>query len=371
MIKLKLRWIIPLCVGMVLVGAAKTGLLPLGKGQEQQAVAAPVVSVTVDTVKSVTKLPKLVLTGTLEGETSAAISAKIGGRIEQVLVEDGQPVVAGQPLIRLESLEAANAVRVAEEAVRRAEVNFDNVQTDFERYQQLYNQSAISRQQLDSADMRLKVARADVASAYASLSSAQQQYSYTVIVAPVGGVTANKYATLGQVVAAGTTLLTVENIASVYAVVNIEQQDMASIVSGLPAEVTVDTYAGLIFRGAVEIINPAAATSNRMFRVKVKVDNSQGKLRPGMFVKVRLITGQEQTVLSVTQAALFQKNGLYYVYVAENGKAIRHQVDAKQVLDGGRMEITGLPESTPVIITNVNKLKDGDAVSVARSGEQI
>lgn len=361
-----LWWIIPICLGLALLGAGKTGLLPFGKGQEPQAIAAAAIAVTVDPVKTVTKLPQLALTGTLEGETSAVISAKIGGRIEQVLIEDGRSVIAGQPLIRLESLEAANAVRVAEETVRRAEVSFDNAQTDFERYQQLYSQSAISRQQLDSADLRLKVARADVASAYASLSSSQQQAGYTVIAAPVDGVAANKAATVGQVIAAGTPLLTVENITFVYAVINIEQQDMGSIVPGLPAEVTVDTYGGQIFPGAVEIINPAAAASNRMFRVKVKVDNSQGKLRPGMFVKVRLVTGQEQQVLSVAQAALFQKNGLYYVYVADNGKAVRRQVEAKQVLDGSRMEISGLAENTPVIITNVNKLKDGDAVSIAR-----
>lgn len=350
---------------IALILAVQKGIIPVGQAQKE-APAASALAVTVAEASMRGKVPKITLTGSIEGETSATVSAKIAGRIEQVLVQDGQRVTAGQPLVTLESVELANAVRMAQDAVTRAQANYDNVQADYQRYLTLYQQNAISRQMLDSVETRLKVAQADLSSAYANLSSARQQYGYATVTAPVDGIVANKTATIGQVVAAGMQLLTVEDINNVYAVVNIEQKDMGAVRVGQTAEITVDAYPDRTFTGKVAVINPAAGTSSRMFRTKIAIDNAEGLLKPGMFVKVQLITGEEASVLTVPQAALFQKQGLYYVYVVDGDKAVRRQVEIGAPL-GDYIEIkSGLTAGQLVAITNVNKLKDGDAVFVAK-----
>ncbi|WP_425059336.1 Efflux pump periplasmic linker BepF [Sporomusa carbonis] len=358
-------WIMPVALAVAVTTAAQMGILTPGKAQKQ-AVSANITSVTVENAQMVNKVPKLSLTGSVEGETSAIISAKIAGRIEQILVEDGQPVSAGQPLVRLESVELANAVRSSSDAVQRAMANYENVEADYRRYQALYAQNAISKQTLDGAETKLKVAQADLSTAKAALSTAEQQYDYSVVTAPVSGVVANRAAVIGQVVAAGGPLMSVESIGEVYAVVNIEQKDLGVVKPGMAAEITVDAYPDKVFAGTIEIMNPAAAVANRMYRTKIKIDNRENLLKPGMFVKVSIVTGQPVPVLAVPQAAIFQKQGLYYVYVLENGKAARRQVEIGSVL-GDFIEIkTGLADQAQVITSNVNKLKDGDTVQVGK-----
>lgn len=360
-------WVVPVVLALVLVFAAKSYLLPVGKAaQTQKLPPGGAVSIATAAAGYSNKTPKLILTGSLEGQTSAAISAKIAGRIQEVTVEDGQSAKAGQILVTLESAELANSARISADGVKKARANYDNAKADYERYRTLYEKSAVSKQQLDSVETKLRVAEADLSSATASLSNAEQQYGNSVITAPVSGVVANKTATAGQVVSPGAVLMTVENIGQLYAVINIEQKDLGLVQPGQTAEIYVDTYPDKIFTGNVEIINPVAGSASRMFRTKVKLDNADGLLKPGMFVKVQLITGAETKVLTVPQSAVFQKQGLYYVYAIEDNKAVRRQVEIGEIA-GTAIEIkAGLQENQPVAINNVTKLKDGDIVDAAK-----
>ncbi|MCX7780763.1 MAG: efflux RND transporter periplasmic adaptor subunit [Negativicutes bacterium] len=358
-------WVVPVMLAVGLTVAAKSYFLPAGKAQNQLS-ENNAVSVTAAEVSYINKLPKLVLTGSLEAQTSAAISAKISGRIQEVLVEDGQMVRAGQPLVKLESAELANSARMANDTVRKAQASYDNAKADYDRYRALFEQNAVSRQQLDSIETKLRIAEADLSSATASASNAQQQYGHSVIFAPVSGVVANKTATIGQVVAPGVALMTVEDIGTLYAVVNIEQKDMGMVAIGQTAAIMVDTYPGKVFAGTVDTINPVAGLNSRMFRTKIKLDNADGLLKPGMFIKVELVTGAETKTLAVPQSAVFQKQGLAYVYAIENGKAVRRQVEVGEV-NGNNIEIkAGLQGKQLVAVNNVTKLKDGDAVAVTK-----
>lgn len=307
----------------------------------------------------------LSLNGSIEGKTSATISAKIAGKIEQVLVEEGQAVSVGDPLVRLESVELSNAVRTAEDALTKAEVNYDLANADYNRYQKLYSQGAVSQQQLDTAEAKLKSAQADLSSASVSRDNANQQLGYGVVTAPVDGVVANKTATVGQVVSSGTALMVVQDISQVQAVVNIEQKDLGQVKVGQMAEIKVDAYHDRVFTGLVDGMNPEADSGSRMFRTKIKVDNEDGALKAGMFAKIQLVTGEPIQVLSVPQSAVIQKKGLYYVFTLEDGKAVRHQIEIGQA-DHDSIQIkSGLQQGDQVIVSGVNQLKDNEAVKVA------
>lgn len=356
-------WVVPAVLAVALLLIVRSGILPFAKKTEAVS-GAHAISIAASTAQPLQAEPKLTLTGTVEGETSGIISAKIGGRIAAVLVEDGQFVQAGQPLLRLDQLEMGNAVRIAQDVLRRAQANYDNAASDYNRYRILYEQRAISEQQLEGFSTKLQIAAADLSSAQASLSNANEQYSYSVVVAPVSGVVANKTAVIGQVVAAGQQLMNVMDIGKVYAVVNVEQKDMGVLQAGMPAEVTVDAYPGKSFAGTVDIINPTAMTSNRVFRTKVKLDNGENALKPGMFVKVNIAVGAPVTVMAVPQNAVFQKQGVYYVFAVKDDKVLRQKVEVGRVL-GDAIEIKGgLDAQTLVATTNVNILKDGDTVTV-------
>jgi membrane fusion protein (multidrug efflux system) len=364
--KSKIKYgVIPLLVIIGIVYAVKSGMLPFGHAKES--VPPPTaVNITSQEVQYKKIAPKLMLTGSIEGETSAIISAKTGGRVAQVFVEDGQRVTAGQPLVRLENIELSNGASVAKEGVRKAQANYDNNVTEYNRYKILYEQKAVAKQQLDSIETKLKIAETELSSAYATLGNANKQLDDAVVVAPVSGVVANKSVVIGQVVSGGLSLMTVENIGQVYAVVNIEQKDMGVVKPGMAAEITVDSYQGQMFSGVIDIINPAAAASNRMYRTKIKLDNSDNRLKPGMFVKAGIVMGAEINALVVPQNAVFQKQGLYYVYVIQGDKVARQQIEIGQII-GDMIEVkTGVQEKALIATSNINTLKDGDTVAVER-----
>lgn len=356
-------WAIPVVLFIGLLVAFKSGAFSSEKNQ-QQAVNAGL-NVKVADAQYINAVPKLMLNGSIEGQTSATVSAKISGRIEQVMVSEGQQVKAGDPLAKLESVELANTVRTAGDAVTKAQVNYDLALTDYNRYQKLYSQGAVSQQQLDTAAAKLKIAEADLSTAVSSQSNAQQQYGYGILTAPVDGVVANVTATVGQVVSPGAALMVVQDINQVYAVVNIEQKDLALVKPGQKAEVNVDAYGERTFAGTVDLMNPEAGSGNRMFRTKVKIDNADGALKAGMFAKVQLATGDAVQTLVVPQAAVIQKQGLYYVFTIENDKAVRHQVEIGEVTGEVIQVKAGIEAGAKVAVTNVSQLKDGETVRIA------
>ncbi|MDF2874841.1 MAG: mdtA 3 [Sporomusa sp.] len=363
--RLKVKhWIVPLIllVGITLV--VRTGVFAGTKQQTNAAESA--LSVKAAQAEYMDVIPSLTLNGTLEGQTSATVSAKISGRIEEVLVQEGQQVKAGDPLVRMESVELANSARQAGDAVRKAQVGYELALNDFNRYQMLYDKGAVSEQQLDNARAKLKTAEADLSSAASNQSSAQQQYSYGVINSPVDGVIANKTATIGQVVSPGAALMVVQDINQVYAVINVEQKDLGRIKIGQKANVTVDAYAGKLFPGVVEVMNPEAGAASRMFRTKIKVDNTGGELKPGMFANIQLTTGDSAKVLTVPQAAVVQKQGLYYVFILENDKAVRRQIEIGDISSNTIAVKAGVQPGEQVITSSVNRIKDGDAVKVTQ-----
>ena len=360
----KMQWLIVgvLILGMIVI--SRYGLPSwLKSGSEQP--DGKRVSVTVEQVKPTNKVPKIQLTGSLEGLTSVLVSAKISGRVEQLLVEDGQPVKAGQPLVRMESVELANQVRIGSSTVQKAKASYDNALTDYKRYETLFSQNAVSKQLLDAKATALAVAEADYGAAVATLSSAREQYGYANVTATVDGVVANRNMSIGQVVAAGQTLMTLEDISSIYAVVNVEQKHIGLLQQGQQAEVTIDAYPGRAFTGTVEVINPVAGANTRTFRTKIKVPNTNGLLKPGMFAKAGIVTGKETATLAVPQSALVQSKGLFYVFLLEGEKVKRKQVETGEII-GDLIEVKGIEAGSPVITSNVNKLKDGDAVLVVK-----
>jgi RND family efflux transporter MFP subunit len=355
-------WIIPMVIILGVFVVFRSGAFSSGKTQLQANTTG--VNVKIAEAQLINTIPKLMLNGSIEGKTAATISAKLAGRIEQVLVQEGQHVKAGDALIKLESVELRNSVRTSQDAVTKAKANYDLAMMDYNRYQTLAAQGAISQQTLDTAEVKRQIAQADLSTAVNGQSDAQQQYAYGVITAPVDGVVANVTATVGQVVSPGAALMVVADIGQVYAVVNVEQKDLGMVKQGQPAEVTVDTYADKVFMGTVDTINPEAGSDNRMFRTKVKIDNSSGALKGGMFSKVQLATGDAVQILTIPQAAIIQKQGMYYVFTVANDKVTRHQVEVGATT-GDRIEIkSGLQSGDKLAVSNVSQLKDGDVVTI-------
>jgi RND family efflux transporter MFP subunit len=355
-------WLVPLAA-VLAFGFFKGGDI---WGQKKEAPKdIHIQTVAVKTVDKVKKENTLSLTGNLEALNEATVSAKTAGRVSQVTVENGAAVAAGQPLVLLEDQDAVNQLAINQAALKKAEANLTTARINFKRSKELFESKVISKKDYEAAETGLMLAEADVNSAAASVAGAEESLRNTTIISPLSGVVVNRNVNVGQVVSPGAPLMLVDDISSVYAVVNIEQQDLAKIKPGLPAEISVDAFSDRKFAGVVEIINPAASKSARVFETKIKVDNQEGFLKPGMFAKVEIKTGEVEEVAAVPQNALLSKQGQFFVYIAEGDTAKRQQVEIGQILDQFVEIKSGLSVGDTVIATNVNKLKDQDRIKIA------
>ena len=347
---------------LILALLAGTAVWRIYNAQQQADLSIQPLAVTVAAVRQIAKPNTLQLTGTVEGLTSAMISSRFAGKIDRVLAEEGQAVSEGAALLTLDTVEMANAVRIARNNVRQAEANFNTARADYQRYDSLFAKNAVTKQQLESAQARMITSRTEVDNAYANLDNAQKQIADGSILSPVAGVVANKAATIGQVVSPGTALMTVEQIDQVYVVIHVAQEGIAAAKPGGAATVAVDAYPDQLFEGAVAVINPVAGSESRMFRVKIKVDNPSQLLKPGMFARATLATGEPKAVLAVARTAIMVQKGLYYVYVAANGQAKKTLITTGDLI-GDLLEVkTGLKPGLSVVIDNLDKIKDGDAL---------
>ncbi|MCL6635165.1 MAG: efflux RND transporter periplasmic adaptor subunit [Peptococcaceae bacterium] len=355
-------WLVPL-LAVLAFGVYKEGDI---WGQKQA--PRPVEHVQTVGVKDVAtvKIEKVItLTGSLEAAGEAAISARVAGRVSRVLVENGTEVTTGQPLVLLEDTEFANQLAMNQSSLKKAEAGVAAARSNYERFKELYHGGVVSKKDFDEVETGLKMAEADAASAAAAVANAEESLRNATVFSPLNGVVAGRKVNVGQVVSPGVPLMTVMDISYVYAVVNVEQKDLARIKPGLPAAVMVDAYGDRKFGGTVAIINPAANKAARVFETKIRVDNQEGLLKPGMFARVEIGTGEAEEKSAVPQNALIGKQGMFFVFVAEGDVVKRRQVEIGQMIDQLVEIKSGLSLGEKVVVTNVNKLKDQDRIKVA------
>lgn len=283
-------------------------------------------------------------TGAIEA-TEVRVGSKILGRIRELQVREGEAVTTGQVIARLERAEHQAAVdrdrasvakaeaqlaellagareqeiKEARAAVAQAEANLEKARRDWERYQALYAEGAISSQDRDAALNRYDVAREqhkatqerlslllagarseaieaarwEVARAKAALSASMTALEETVIRAPISGVVLTKTAEQGETVLPGTSIVVMIDPRDIWLRVYIAEGDIGKVRLGQKARVRVDSFPDRSFAGkVVEIASKAEFTPKNVqtkkeriflvFGVKIALENTEGLLKPGM-----------------------------------------------------------------------------------------
>lgn len=304
------------------------------------------------------------LYGSIEAINKVSVSSKLPGRVSRVTVENGQRVDAGETLVVLEDQDYQAAFTNNQNSLGKAQLRVSDLQKDYEQYQKLFAAGAMPANDLEKAKLALEVAQIDLSSAQVGVDNAQLSIKETVVTAPMAGVVAYRSVNIGQMVSPGTPLMTLEDVSSVYALVNIKQLDLPQVKEGMAVKVMPSDDDQQVLAGTVSLISPVANQAARVFEARVKVVNKSGILKPGMFVKTRIDLGSPKDVLAIPVFALSGKEDAYYVYVAEENQARKRLVEVGATM-GDQVEIkSGLKLEEKVIVTNVNKLKDQDQIAV-------
>lgn len=355
------------CAGIAL-GLAACGEKSPDAGQQKGAGAPPAIPVTVQQAQLQRVPIALEAVGQAEGSREVEIRARVSGILEKRLFTEGAPVNAGAVLFHIDRAPYEIAVAQASAALAQERVRQELAQRESERLKPLAQAKAISQREYDESVSAFRQSSAAIEGAKARLAEANLNLSYTIVKAPISGITGRAVRSEGSLVTANTeaslltTLVQVNPIWIRFSLAEPEFEGVRSAgkrtrIQMLAQDGTVSAENGrLNFSGSA--VDPKLGT----VQLRAEFPNPRQKWLPGQFVKVRILAGEREAVL-VPQAAVVQTPQGRIVWVAEaDGKAAPRPVETAGWSGADWIVTGGLKPGESVIIDNLIKMRPGALV---------
>ncbi|WP_058555618.1 efflux RND transporter periplasmic adaptor subunit [Thiohalocapsa sp. ML1] len=292
-------------------------------------------------------------TGTLEAPEAVIITADSPGRVAAVLFEEGTAVAAGEPLLRLERERAA--ARVEEARAQLAEKR-----QDLARMRELRGEQFVSPAELERAE-------AAAESAAAALTVAEEDLGDREIEAPFAGVIGRRHVSVGALLDPGTPVADLRRVDPLDLLLDVPETALGRIAAGQRVTATTPAYPERTFTGEVSFIGTALDTATRTLPLKATLPNPDRLLRPGMFMRAAVVTGERELV-TVPEAAVIARGPTEHLFVLVPGDdGAPPTVTRRQVATGlrraGWVAIErGVDADEQVVVGGLAALRDGATV---------
>lgn len=346
-----------LCVVLVFMGCFK---------KEERAVKEKMINVRTVLVEKRSLKPFIESVGTLKPDEEVVVSSEIDGILKEIKVQEGSVVSKGMLLARINDTDYRLELSRAEAALRQVNASLANAKVEFERKEALYKEALVTRQQYDDIVARRLLAEGEVDRAGGTLDLAREKLAKTKIHAPIAGIIREKKVTPGDYIRNGTPLLYLTRNNPIKLSFTVGEKDVARLKPGQECLFRVDAFPERDFKGKLSVIYPNLEERTRSLQVEALVPNSHLLLKPGLFARVTLYTGDAVDKAIVPVTALLYENNKVKVFVVEGDQAKSRfvQVGGKY---GEYMEIVeGLKGGEQLVVVGQNNLAEGVKVNVAR-----
>lgn len=356
-------------------------------------------AVDVLTVERKDLMKDIVLTGQTVPVSQVDIVAKYTGRIIQVNVDLGQNVSQGQELIIQDTSDVnilltqngASLRQAAADAIesnanfeanyQKAQADYQHSVTNFQRYQTLYNQGAISKESLDNAEQQVTTARASLETwskqissgsaasvlskqavsdkAQSAIDALENQKNDLVLRAPRNGVIGFRQAEVGAMAQAGQKLLTIVDNSNIFVDCAVSEQDIGQIILGMTTNISVESL-GKSYTGKIIYISPAMDSKTQTFTIRVALNNPDNRIKAGMFAKTNIIVTLRPQALFLPKEAVLSTNGSDRIFVVDGNSKVTERIVKLGLRNDKSVEIlSGMNEGEQVAISNLARLKTG------------
>jgi membrane fusion protein (multidrug efflux system) len=297
--------------------------------------------------------------GTVRAMNGADLSSDTSGIVDAINFKSGDDVAAGTVLLRLRSEDDPARLQQLQTAVTLAQTNY------LRDLRQLQAQ-AVARATVDTDLSNLR-------SAQAAVSQQQATIAKKTIVAPFAGHLGIREVDLGQYVAAGTAIVTLQALDPIYVDFYVPEQNLAEMKIGEAVTAQVDTYPDRTFAGAIEAVNARVESATRTLQVRAAFANADHALLPGMFATIGVPVGAPQSLVTLPQTAISYNPYGSTVFIAEQDKGpdgktalVAHQVFvATGQTRGDQVAILkGVAPGDTVVVAGQVKLHNGTPIAV-------
>jgi membrane fusion protein, multidrug efflux system len=357
------RMIIMLAIVGVVLGAIfyfEWGFLPGFKKQMLASFANPPQTISTTVAAAQDWQPQLKAIGSLRAVRGADLSPQVGGTVSAIHIDSGADVKAGDLLIELSSADDVAKLNSLKAQTELARITFD-------RDQRQLQAQAVSKQIVDTDEQNYRSFQAQVAQQQATL-------DYKTIRAPFDGRIGIRQVDVGQYLAPGTTVVTLQSLDPIFVDFTLPQQDIATISVGQKVDVHVDSYPAKTFAGTISALNSKIDTATRNVQIRATIANADLRLLPGMFATVTIDVGTKQNYVTLPQTAVTYNPFGSTVYIVDNkGKDAKgqDQLVARQVFvttgdtRGDQVAITkGVNPGDTVVTAGQVKLRNGSPLHI-------
>jgi len=340
---------------------AVVGCRPAGGAAKGGGPPAPVVEALVVQPEVVVERARFV--GQLDAADQVVIKPEISGIVAEIGFHEGQPVRAGDPLLRLRDGE--QRARLAE-----ARARLSLAEDEFERAASLRSRGASSEAELERARAQRDIARAQ-------LDLAKVQLERTVIRAPFDGVMDERLVSPGERVSPGGGDFGSSSPTGLARIVSLDRMELrftvpegvvAALRPGLPMRIRVAAWPEEVFPGQVFFVAPRVDERNRRLLVKASVPNPEHKLRPGMFAHVSMKVREHPAALMIPEDAVtYTREGTAVWRIRKDGTAESVPVELG-LRQEGRVLVSGLAAGDRIVVSGTHKVSEGKPVEVRTAG---
>ena len=319
------------------------------------------------TIKTSTLASGPVISGSVQPERKADLRAEVAAVVMQVLKENGEPVRAGDLLVRLDDTAIRDSLASAEEAVRASSQAFDQAERQVQRLKTLQSQGMISTQALEDAEVRRNNAQSDLVAIKSRVVSARQQMGRTGVRAPFDGVVSERKASVGDTVQVGKELMKVIDPRSMRFEGLVSADRMNELKIGQSVSFRVNGFTQGDFSGKVRRIDAAANATTRQIEVVVAFNDGAAAPRvSGLFAEGRVETGSSQA-LTVPEAALVRAGDLAHAWRLNGTQLTKVAVKLGQrdSRTGEMPVLEGLAAGDRILRSPGSTLVDGQAFEFA------
>ena len=297
--------------------------------------------------------------GVVKGRYETKLSFQVGGKIISRNVQTGDIVNAGRILMTLDPKDIAEQSRSAEAQVASTLAQLKLAKANLDRYTELFKSEAIAAAILDQYKTQYDAAQAAYDAAVAQAQQSQNALEYTHLTANADGIISEVNAEIGQVVAAGQTVLTLVQTNDFDVVVNVPENKISDVQIG--QRVTITFWAtGTVATGTVREISPMADAASRTFTVKISLPDVSN-VQLGMTASVSMSPKISDDAIILPLSAIYQTGDTAQVWLVDENK-VRLQKVQVTAFDENSVRVSGLKSGDTVVTAGVHKLRDGQEV---------
>ncbi|MDH0213666.1 efflux RND transporter periplasmic adaptor subunit [Stutzerimonas stutzeri] len=326
----------------------------------------PAINVEAEVARRMDWQSRLPAIGTLKASQGIDLSVEIAGTISDVQFQSGEKVSKGQAIVLLDS-------EVEQASLASAEADLNLSRLEFQRARSLLDRQAISRSEYDRLNAQSQKAEASVAQLRASLAKKR-------ILAPFSGTIGIRQVDVGDYLAAGTPIATLQDLSKLYVDFFLAEQHVPLLKLGQKVQLRVAAYPDERFEGVISALNPKVETTTRNVQVRAELANPDGRLLPGMFADLQVLLPTENAQVVVPETAItytLYGNSVLLVTEGTPPEGVSRDepylvVERRFVTTGERRDglvvvLDGLEGGEQVITAGQLKLDSGTHVAIAEN----